>query len=569
MQTPIGPFGKKIRDLRRLSQIANIFARHGLWSLLQTIGIGKILTPEQVKEAEAVARSEGGEPEIKEGEIAGLPNRLRLVLEELGPAFVKLGQILAAREDLLPPNYTAELRKLHKEVSVIPYAEIKKILEKELGDRLTEFESIEETPLAAGSIAQVHAAKLRTGESVVLKVQRPGIEALINADLSLMELLASLFEKYSPETSLIRPRATVDELTRALIGELDFIREGGNTAKIAENFAHDERIVIPKVFWLFSTSHVLTLEKLEGIPVWDRENMESHGLDPKSLVENGLEMFLQMVFVDGEYHGDLHPGNLLALDKNSIGVLDFGVTARISKSSREHLAALLVALVNQDFEMVSRHFIELSEPEADFNFDEFQRDVHNAVAPFLGLKLKQVRSGRMLWDLAKIAARHRAPMPSELIIFLKTLASFEGIGIHLDPDFDVIASCEKFTTKIVQHMYSPEALRKQSLMIARDLSSLARYAPYQIKRILKDAGEGHFSLNFASDDVSRVAGSINQASSRMAVSIIIASLIVGSSILVFARVGDEYYNIPLFGLVGFSIAGFLGLYIIVSILRGK
>jgi ubiquinone biosynthesis protein len=439
----------------------------------------------------------------------------------------------------------------------------------ELGERLQDFATIDEKPLAAGSIAQVHGATLKDGSAVVLKVQRPQIETAIKADLSLMELLASLYEKYVPEKQLsIRPQATVAELTRALLGELDFIREGGNTGKIATNFRDDDSIVIPKVYWDYTSSRVLVLEKLNGIPVWDRDQIAQQGYQPKALVEKGLGMFLQMVFVDGEYHGDLHPGNLLVLSEGRLGVLDFGVTARISKSVREHLAALLVALVDEDFEMVSRHFAELSEPGAEFHFDDFQRDVHNAVAPFLGLRLKQVRSGRMLWDLAKIAAKHRAPMPPELIIFLKTLASFEGIGTHLDPDFDVIASCETFTHKIVQAMYSPNALRQQSMIIARDLSSLARYAPYQIKRILKDAVEGKFLLQFASDDVSKVAFAISQASSRLAVSLIIGSLIIGSSILVFAKVGTEYHNIPLIGLLGFSIAGLLGLYVIISILRG-
>jgi len=360
----------------------------------------------------------------------------------------------------------------------------------------------------------------------------------------------------------------IAEFTRAMSGELDFVREAGSTTKIAGNFTDVPYVKIPKVYWQYSTARVLTLEHIAGVPSSDREAMIRIGLSPPLLVERGLSMFLQMVFVDGLFHGDLHPGNILALPDNHIGVLDFGMVVRISRTTREHLAGLLVALVEEDFERMVQHFIELSDPASDFSYEDFQYDIANAVAPFVGLRLKAIRSGGVLWDLAKIAARHGVPLPQELIVFLKTLVSFEGVGIRLDPDFDLIRTCEKFTVEIVRGIYSPDNVKQNMMVIARDVTSLLRLAPLQLRRLLKAALDGQLRLNMSSDEIGRVAKALDRSSSRLAVSIIIAALLVGSSILTYARAGQEFWHLPLFGLVGFSLAGVLGFYVVWSVLRG-
>jgi len=571
------PLGRRIRHIGRLAQITNVFARHGLYSLLERLGIKTWLTPEQVRAAEEISRDEGATAE--EGtaddagfEIAGvhgLPARLRRSLEELGPAFVKLGQVLASREDLLPAEYTSELRKLHSNVEALPFEVIKQRLKEELGEgKLAEFESIDATPLAAGSMAQVHEARLKSGESVVVKVQRPQIAKQIAVDLSLMETLASLIERYIPESRYIRPRAMIDEFARALSSELDFVREAGSTTKVRLNFEGNPAVVIPQVFWSFTTQRVLTLSKIEGVPSWDRDAMVKQGISPPMLVERGLAAFLQMVFVDGMFHGDLHPGNLLAQPGDRVGFLDFGLVVRLGRSTREHLAGMLEALIREDYERLCQHSVELSDPDTNFDMHAFQHDVANTVAPFVGLKLKSMRSGTVLWELAGVSAKHGVPLPQELIIFLKTLASFEGLGTHLDPDFDVITACEKVTHDIVRDFYSADNLKQQALVVARDFGSLARTAPLQVRRLLKAAIEGHLKFNMHSEDVAKLSVALDRSSSRLAISVIIGALLIGSSILTFARVGREMYQFPVVGLVGFSLAGMLGFYVVWSILRG-
>jgi ubiquinone biosynthesis protein len=583
--------GLRIRHMGRMVQIVNVFARHGLWSVMERLGIERWLTPEQVRSAEAISRTgdaqkitedvagglnEGDPHEVDAGKIGidltgvhGLPARLRRAFEELGPAFVKLGQVLAVREDLLPVEYTEELRKLHTKVEPLPFEQIQKRLAEELSpELLADFEFISPRPIAAGSIGQVHEGMLKSGERVAIKVQRPNISEQISVDLSLMESLAAMFERYIPESAKLRPRAMITEFSRAIQGELDFVREAGSTTKIAANFANVPWIKIPKVYWQYSTARVLTLEHIDGVASDNRDEMVRRGFSPPLLVERGLSMFLQMVFVDGLFHGDLHPGNILALPDNQVGVLDFGMVVRISRTTREHLAGLLVALVEEDFERMVQHFVELSDPAADFNLETFQYDIANAVAPFVGLRLKAIRSGGVLWDLAKIAARHGVPLPQELIVFLKTLVSFEGVGTRLDPDFDLIRTCEKFTVEIVKGIYSPDNIKQNVMVIARDLTSLMRLAPLQVRRLLKSALDGQLRVNIGSEEINRVATALDRSSSRLAVSIIIAALLIGSSILTYARAGQELWHLPLFGLLGFSLAGILGFYVVWSVLRG-
>lgn len=558
--------GRRFRNVGRLVQIVNVFAKHGLWPLVQRLGIPSWLTPDQIREAEALARAEGASE-------AGLqmPARIRRSLEELGPAFVKLGQILAVREDLLPPNFVEEFRKLHHNVAALPFSEIHAILRAELGEtKMRRFETLVERPLAAGSIGQVHEAILKDRTRVVVKVQRPNIHGAIAGDLALMQDAALLVEKFFPESRSLRPTSIVAELTRTLLGELDFVREAGTTAKFKTNFAGTSHIQIPDVFWELSTSKVLTLSFIEGISAWDRERIVASGLTPSLLVDRGITAFLQMAFVDGFFHGDLHPGNILVLPENRVGFIDFGVAVQISRGVRERLAGFLMALVQEDYESMAVYVMEMSDIGPNFNSELFQHEIANTLAPYVGLQLSELRSGKHLWELAKIAARHDAPLPVELIVFLKTLATFEGIGVHLDPSFDVLGACQKFTKTMVKEMYSPEAIRRQGVLVARDLASLARYAPLQIRRLLRSAVDGSFTINTTSSDLRELAGAVDRSSSRLAVSVVVGALLVGSSILTYAK-PDETAWLPtsMIGVSGFALAGVLGLYVVGSILRGR
>lgn len=571
-------FGRRVRNVGRMAQIVNVFARHGFWSVIRRLGADRWLTPEQLRRAEAISTAEDlvddEAADLSGGDVAArdisLPARLRMALEELGPAFVKLGQVLAVREDLLPQEYLAELRKLHTQVEPLPYPVIRERLEAELGaERLREFAHIDEKPLAAGSIAQVHLARLASGEEVVVKVQRPNIAKQIETDLQLIATLASLVEKYVPELRSVRLPTMAAELSRAMASELDFIREAGSTTKFAANFKAVEYVEIPEVFWAFTTSRVLTMSYLRGTSPWDKQELQRLGLNPVLLVEQGMQMFLKMVFVDGIYHGDLHPGNLLVLPSNRVGVLDFGLVVRISKTTREHLAGLLVALVQEDFERMVQHFVELSDPDPSFDLERFQHDIANAVAPFVGLRLKAIRSGGLLFDLARIAARHGVPMPQELIIFIKTMASFEGIGLHLDPDFEIMAACEKFTARIVKDLYSPANIRDQALVIGRDAAALLRHAPLQLRRLLKASLDGDLRLQVDSESVDALRDSVDRLSARLALAMMSAGLFITGAWLWTDTGARLLFGVPVPALVAFTLAAGAGSLVMLSVLRKR
>ena len=561
------PLRRQIRNMSRFAQIVNIFARHGYWSVIERMEMRRVLNADEIEIATSESEEANKTDANPTADLAGIPARFRKSLEELGPAFIKLGQILAVREDLLPKEFTDELRKLHSSVETLPFETIQQRLKEDLGpQKLTEFASIDSVPLAAGSIAQVHRAKLTDGSDVVIKIQRPGIKQQIETDLDLISTIAQLMEKFIPESRFARPTAMVDALSDALRAELDFVREAGSMSKMAQNFSEIPHIHFPAVHWNLSTQKVLTLSYVDGIPASDRDGMIKAGIDVKVLVGRGLQMFMKMVFVDGFFHGDLHPGNLLAQPNSEIALLDFGLVIRMSSRTKEHLAGLLLCLAREDYDAMVMHYLEMADPASNLNISKFQHDVANAVAPFVGLSLKQMPSGTVLWDLARIAARHNTPFPQDLIIFVKTLATFEGVGTRLDPDFNMMDQIEEFAGELLAELYSPKRFQEQALSIGRDVASLLRHAPIQTRKLLNAALEGQLRINVGSTELLKLSKSVDRTGSRLAVSIIVGALLIGSSILTYASPTTQI-NVGIVGASGFILAGILAVYIVASILR--
>lgn len=561
------PLRRQIRNMGRFAQIVNVFARHGYWSVLERMEMRKVLNAEEIEEATSrsqEAQRNDANPTLR---LEGIPARLRKSFEELGPAFVKLGQVLAVREDILPKEFTDELRKLHSKVETLPFEVIKQRIQDELGpQKFAQLISIDPKPLAAGSIAQVHSAQLADGTTVVIKIQRPGIKQLIETDLDLMTTIAELMEKYIPESRFMRPSAMVQALSDALTAELDFVREAGSMSKMAANFKDIQHIHFPTVYWNLSTSKVLTLSHMDGLPADDRDRMVAAGIDVKLLMSRGMGMFMKMVFVDGFFHGDLHPGNILAKPNSEIGLLDFGLVIRLSSRTRENLAGLLLSLAREDYEGMVNYYLEIADPSSNLDVAKFQHEVANAIAPFVGLTLKQTQSGALLWDLARIAAKHHTPFPQDLIVFVKSMATFEGVGTRLDPDFDVMDHVEEFAGEILAELYSPKRFQEQALAIGRDVASLMRHAPIQTRKLLNAALDGQLRISVGSPDVMRLTKSIDRTGSRLAVAIIVGALLIGSSILTYASASAQV-NLGIVGAGGFVVAGVLALYIVISIMR--
>src|SRR5437868_7906127 len=354
--------GKTLKNAARLRIIVGVFARHGFHGVAEKIKLGKFIV-------ERLSAS-------SELEKLTIPERLRMSFEELGPTFVKLGQVLASRPDLIPEEYTSEFEKLHDRVQSIPFEVVESVLKEEFGSSLYQkFSFIDPNPLGAASIAQAHLAKLATGETVVIKVQRPGIIQTINDDLNVLYMLSELLTAYVPETRAYNPTGIVDEFFKTLELETNFIVEANNIRRFSENFASEDDIKIPKVYMELTTERVLTLEALEGIPLSQEGALKQEGLDAQTLIRKGLKAYMKMVFADGLFHGDLHAGNFFVLPNNQIGLIDFGVVVRLNNKTQATVANMLLALSREDYDRLAYEYVDLAPFTDTVNVDLSAKDL--------------------------------------------------------------------------------------------------------------------------------------------------------------------------------------------------
>ena len=466
--------GQAVKNVKRLRTIIRIFAKHGYHDVVNRIGLGRYLDP--------VSKHLSRDDAKKEPQV-----RLREALEELGPTFVKLGQLLSTRPDLVPVYVAEELTKLQDDVPTIPVSEIIASIEKELKKPVAEiFAEFDETPLAAASISQVHKAVLHTGEKVVIKVQRPGIEDVIETDVSLLQFIAVLLDRYVPEAKIVDPKTIVDEFFRSLSNELDFHIEANNMQKISRNIESYSDIIIPKVYKEYSSNRVLTLERLEGIRLSDTQALNKAGVDKKKIVELGTRVFFKSVMIDGIFHGDLHGGNLFALPGNKLGIIDFGIVGRISRRSRDQLANMVLSLLDEDFENLCYLYAELGNAGPSIDFEGFQREVRNSLSPYIGLALNEVNSGRILMNATSIATQYGIRIPGDWMLVFKAIFTIEGMGRSLHPEFDIMSMSGELAKDLVRTQYSWDRISKDLLWVGKDMASLFQSVPRQIRWMFKE-----------------------------------------------------------------------------------
>lgn len=477
---------RTFKNIGRIKQISSVFAKYGFQELMGKLGFSRFI-PEKYQRSET---------EIK----FTAPERLRMAFEELGPTFIKLGQLLSSRSDLLPPEYVRELSKLQDQVSPLPFLVIKNSVERELNASLAElFSSFTETPLASASIGQVHTAVLKTGENVVVKVQRPGIDTLIKTDVSVLTGLAASVEKYFPETRVLAPQVFVEEFFQAMSLELDFILEANNILKSRANLKELPEVYVPEVHLQLCTPRVLVIEKLSGTKLDSIPELEAGGFDRKSLAETTARAFLKTALEDGFFHGDLHPGNLFALPAegelgNRVGMIDFGIMGYLTPRARESLLRIFVALSEEDFETICLEFAELGSSRGKTDFDSFQRAVHATVAPYLGLPLSTLNVGKVLIDATAVAARHDIRIPREWMLIFKALYTLEGTCRKLDPAFNPLPLLESYVAPLLKPNYDWNQLSKGMLLGSRDVQQMAQMLPRQLHWFMKRLAANGYAL---------------------------------------------------------------------------
>jgi ubiquinone biosynthesis protein len=549
------------RELRRLREISSVFARHGLGDLMRRAGIATL-----IEQAGLVLQ--WGEA----SEIAHLEpqQRVRLAFEQLGPTFVKLGQMLSTREDLLPPTWSTELARLHSHVAPVPFDDLLPQVEQALGRSPFEvFGNLEREPYAAGSIAQVHRAKLASGTPVILKIRRPGIAAKIDADLRILEHLADLVEQEIPEMRRYRPVQVVGQLRGSLERELDLAAEARNTERFARNFADDLDILVPRVYWEWTSSAMNVQEHIEGIRGSDLVAIDNAGLDRKALAARAADAVLKMILVDGFFHADPHPGNVMYLPGNRIALIDFGMVGRLSPLRRRQIVDLLAGFARHDEET-------MLEVVLDWRGDDFVDEARLAIDlgefafDYADVQLKDLNIGVLLRRASAILRQHSIVLPIELTLLFKALISLEGLGRQYDPEFRLIERVKPFLDRAMRERYQPAEVARRAQESLNDFFGLLTSMPRDLARLAKDARHGRMRIDLDLKRLDSFGHHLHSAINRATIGIMTASLVVGSSIVMTVAEGPTLFGLPLltfFGLLGYLIAFVNSLWIILSIWR--
>ncbi len=503
-----------------------------------------------------------------ETELRTRPVRLRRVFEELGTTFIKLGQILSTRQDLLPPAYIAELQKLQDAVPPLPTPVIVRTIEAELGQPIAAlFTAFDPTPLAAASIAQVHAVTLPGGIDAVVKVQRPGVREQVALDLEIAARLANLIAgrlNLAERLGLDLP-ALVEEFAYTLRGELDYLREARNAEAFAANFAGEPSIYIPAICWEYTTPRLITMERLWGVRIDDLPAIRAAGYDPAALAVRSARLVLKEVFEDGFFHADLHPGNLFVMPGDVIGVVDFGMVGRLDDTTRTQLLLLVISVVDQDADRITDSLARLGVVSGVSDRASLRRDIQRLVAEYYGLALEQVNLGRLVTDLSVVTRRHALTLPPDLALLLKMLLMIEGVARTLDPAFNILAVAQPYGAEAIKSLFTPERIRQQLVRTAFDLADLSIDLPRRLDRVLRSAEQSTFTAREAADRAQRL---VQTAVNRLAVGVLIGAFIVGLAIVILAvrpEVNDLLLRLMLLG--GFAAVGVLGLVFFVSFLR--
>ena len=549
------------RELPRLREISSVLVRHGLGDLVRRTGIATLLERAgqvlQWGEASEVAHLEPQQ-------------RAKLAFEHLGPTFIKLGQMLSTREDLLPPAWTTELARLHSDVAPVPFDDLLPQVEQALGRSPFEvFGNLEREPYAAASIAQVHRATLASGTPVILKIRRPGIEAKVDADLKILEHLAHLVEHEIPEVRRYQPVQVVGQLRASLERELDLAVEARNTERFARNFADDLDILVPRVYWEWTSSAMNVQEHIEGIRGNDLAAIDKAGLDRKVLAARGADAVLKMILVDGFFHADPHPGNVIYLPGNRIALIDFGMVGRLSPERRRQIVDLLAGIARHDEETMLEVLLDW---RGDDVVDEARlaTDLSDLAFDYVDLQLKDLKIGVLLRRVSAILREHSIVLPVNLTLLFKALISLEGLGRQYDPEFRLIERVKPFLDRAMRDRYQPAEVARRAQVTLSDFFGLVTSMPRDLARLVKDARHGRMRVDLDLKRLDSFGDRLHSAINRATIGLMTASLVIGSSIVMTVAEGPTLFGVPLltfFGLFGYLIAFVNSLWIILSIWR--
>ncbi|MHB1294259.1 MAG: ABC1 kinase family protein [Anaerolineae bacterium] len=551
-------------EILRARRIAEVLIRNGLGVIAEGLGLTRFLPSWRARRMSADAQSAG----------LTMPQRLRKTLEELGPTFIKLGQILSTRPDILPPDYTIELSKLLDAAPPAPASEIVEILERELGGPLDRwFATFDQVPIASASIGQVHRATLLDGSEVVVKVQRPGVQRTIQADLNLLAVQARFLEARSTMLKSYGLVGIVDEFAQALRDELDYTVEGRNADRL-RRIVVEEGVVIPEVFWNLSTRYVITLTDLAGIKLSDIPALKAHGYDLRDIAQRVAATFLRQVFVHGVFHADPHPANILVCD-GRVGLVDFGVVGYLSARMREDLGDLLFALVQQNADEMVTIITRIGAMGPAADRDGLRRDVQRLIVRYYSTALESLPVAEILEQLLNVAFRHQVRMPADLALLVRTVVVLEGVVLSLDPSLVLAHLLEPFVVRLVRERLSLKRSIVEGITSLRQLEEVLQTLPRRVDLLAQQLERGDMTIGVEIRHLQQTMRKADAVGNRLAFSVIVAGIIIGSALVLSGTQGAAVFRLPFTDIalpiaqIGFVAAGLLGTWLLLSIVRSR
>ncbi len=557
----INPISRTYRHINRYLDIIGILVKYGFGEILAKLGLHKHLDFGKGsilgKAAAEIAAASGWE-------------RARMALEELGPTFVKFGQIMSTRPDMVPPELITELQKLQDTVPPFSTADAKRIIKEDLGSSVDLiFKHFPDSPTAAASMAQVYKAILPDDDVVAVKVQRPNMNQIVEVDLEIMRDLATRIKRHYKEQDAVDPVKLVEEFARAIRKELDLRIEIAQIERFARIFPSDVTIHVPKVYRDYSSSKVLTMEFIDGYKITDITKPEVLvcDIDPKVVASRGADLILKQIFEHGFFHADPHPGNIRVLADNVICFLDYGMMGTLSARHREDLADILIGIETKDERKVTRSILKLSGHRQFGDEEELESDIVEFIDVYAYGSLKELELGNLLNRFVDVITEHQLKIPRDFYLLVKALVTIEGVGRELDPDFNAVEHAEPFAKKLVLARMNPQRLIKELYGSVVETGMLIHDLPYSLNGMLRQIKQGDVKVKFEPTGFEHVLNTLDQISNRMVFARVLASLVVGSALIVLSGIPPKWHDIPVIGIVGFLSAGLMAFYLLFSILR--
>ena len=543
-----------LRNLGRTREIVLVLLNHGFGDLVERLGLLRYLRWWN----RVVLRRGEGPPSVT------APERIRLVLEELGPTFVKFGQMASTRPDLVPPGVIAQLQRLQERVAAFSSDEAVALVENELGGSLDQlFSWFDRSPLAAGSLGQVHRARLPDGTEVAVKIRRPHAARDVERDLALMSELAGLIEAHIPEAEVFDPQGLVQQFARSIRRELSFQREGRTIDEFRRHFSHDASLVLPRVYWDRTSEGVLTMDYLEGLSIGDTQGLKDAGYQTELLAANGARVFLKMAFELGLFHGDPHPGNLRVLPGGVLGLIDFGMVGRLEPDKRELLVDLLASVAHRDVTACVNLILQIGRPSRPVDRPLLQADVRDFIETFYGVPLDRVDMRRLLGDFVTILSTHGIRYPADLMLLFRAIVTLESVGRQLDPQFNLSVPLRPFVERMIRERYSPGQMVSRALLETRTVAGIVAEIPRQLGRTLGKLSSDDLRIQLEHRHLEHLISELDRSGNRIVTGMVMSALILATALII--RAGG-----PAPGwLAGaaFILSSVLGVWLIVGIFR--